>query len=209
MTTATPAPNDHMELGQQAEFLSVMAGNEMLSRFFINDTATASQQWRLKKHAERDFWEWMASWSRMAQSPEDLGFDGSRYVLPALEVIRHRAAFGELKPAEGSLFAFEASATAIHDIKRQTADNRADKVAELVAGEAAPWVVWCDTDYEADALADRIPDAVEVRALLRVLPDWELPGVPLFAVHPYRHHVPTKVRAAIDFFSDALAFMRP
>lgn len=166
--TATPAPNDHMELGQQAEFLSVMAGNEMLSRYFINDTATASQQWRLKKHAERDFWEWMASWSRMAQSPEDLGYDGSRYVLPAMEVIRHRAAYGDMKPEEGSLFAFEASATSMHNIKRQTADNRADKVAELVAGEAAPWVVWCDTDYEADALAARIPDAIEVRGSMPI-----------------------------------------
>lgn len=165
--TATPAPNDHMELGQQAEFLSVMAGNEMLSRFFINDTSTASQQWRLKKHAERDFWEWMASWARMAQSPEDLGFDGARYVLPALKVIRHRAQYGDIRPIEGALFAFEASATSIHDVKRQTAGNRADKAAELVAGNR-PWVVWCDTDYEADELAERIPGAVEVRGSMTV-----------------------------------------
>lgn len=166
--TATPAPNDHMELGQQAEFLSVMSGNEMLSRYFINDAATASQQWRLKKHAERDFWEWMASWSRMAQSPDDLGFDGSRYVLPPMQVIRHRAASVDIKAMEGTLFALDVSATTMHDIKRQTADNRADKVAELVAGETVPWVVWCDTDYEADALAKRIPDGVEVRGSMPI-----------------------------------------
>lgn len=165
--TATPAPNDHMELGQQAEFLSVMAGNEMLSRFFINDASTASQQWRLKKHAERDFWEWMASWSRMAQGPEDLGYDGSRFVLPSLKIIRHKAQYGEVKPIEGALFAFDASATSIHDMKRQTAANRADKAAELAAGRGA-WVVWCDTDYEADELAERIPDAIEVRGSMPV-----------------------------------------
>jgi superfamily II DNA or RNA helicase len=165
--TATPAPNDHMELGQQSEFLGAMNGNEMLSRFFINDASTASQTWRLKKHAETAFWEWMASWSRMAQSPEDLGYDGSRYVLPPLDVVRHRAAYGEIKPMEGSLFALEMSATSMHDIKRQTADSRADKAAELAAAPGS-WVVWCDTDYEADAIAKRIPDAIEVRGSMTI-----------------------------------------
>lgn len=161
--TATPAPNDHMELGQQAEFLGVMAANEMLSRFFINDTSTASQHWRLKGHAETPFWEWMASWSRMAQSPEDLGFDGSRFVLPELQVIRHRAAFGNLKPMDGALFAMDLSATSMHDIKRQTAGARADAAARLVETSTQPWLVWVDTDAEADAVCKRIGDAVEVR----------------------------------------------
>lgn len=166
--TATPAPNDHMELGQQSEFLGAMMGNEMLSRFFINDASTASQTWRLKKHAERAFWEWMASWSRMAQSPEDLGFDGSRYVLPNLDVIRHRAAYGEVKPMDGSLFALEMSATTMHDTKRQTAGARADEAARLVDTSTQPWVVWCDTDYEADAIAARIPEAIEVRGSMPI-----------------------------------------
>lgn len=161
--TATPAPNDHMELGQHAEFLGVMSGNEMLSRFFINDTSTASQQWRLKRHAVDQFYDWMASWSRMAQSPDDLGFDGSRFVLPELRVIKHRAMGADVRPIAGSLFAVETSATAVHDVKRQTTKHRADKLAELVAGGADAWVVWCDTDYEADALSARIPGAVEVR----------------------------------------------
>lgn len=165
--TATPAPNDHMELGQQSEFLNAMNGNEMLSRFFINDASTASQTWRLKKHAETAFWEWMASWSRMAQSPEDLGFDGSRFVLPKLNIIRHRAKYGDVKPMDGSLFALETSATGIHDVKRQTIANRGDKAAELAQGNDA-WVIWCDTDYEADALAERIPDAIEVRGSMSI-----------------------------------------
>lgn len=167
-STATPAPNDHMELGQHAEFLGVMDAREMLSRFFINDTSTASQTWRLKRHAETAFWDWMASWARMASSPDDLGFDGSRFVLPELRVIRHQT-YGDVRPAAGSLFVTETSATAVHDVKRQTASARADAVAALVTADAAePWVVWCDTDYEADALRARIPDAREVRGSHRI-----------------------------------------
>lgn len=165
--TATPAPNDHMELGQQAEFLSVMPSNEMLMRWFISDQ-TQMGRYRLKGHAEADFWEWMASWARMAQSPDDLGFDGSHFVLPKLSVIRHRARYGEVRPIDGSLFTLDTSATAIHDIKRQTAGNRADKASELVQADKQPWVVWCDTDYEADALAKRLPDAIEVRGSMPV-----------------------------------------
>lgn len=161
--TATPAPNDHMELGQQADFLGVMSSNEMLSRFFINDTSTASQQWRLKGHAHEPFWDWLASWSRMASSPDDLGFDGSRFVLPPLEIIRHRTV-GEIKPTGDGLFADMVSATSMHDVKRQTAEARADMAAEIMLREPdEPWIIWCDTDYEADAINARLPAANEVR----------------------------------------------
>lgn len=160
--TATPAPNDHMELGQQAEFLGVMPSNEMLMRWFIADQ-TQMGRYRIKRHGERDFWDWMASWSRLAQSPDDLGFDGSRFVLPPLRVHRHLVD-ADVKALEGTLFAHDTSATGVHSIKRQTTDARADSIAALVAYEPAePWVIWCDTDYEADALIARIPEAVEVR----------------------------------------------
>lgn len=165
--TATPAPNDHMELGNQASFLGVMPANEMLMRWFINDTKEASQQWRLKGHAADDFWDWMASWSRMAQNPEDLGFDGSRYVLPPLNVIRHKAAGSNVKPQDGSLFVSDMSATNMHDVKRQTAGARADLIAAL-ADNPDPFIIWTDTDYEADAVKSRIPNAVEVRGSMRI-----------------------------------------
>lgn len=166
--TATPAPNDHMELGTQAEFLGLMTAQEMLMRWFINDTATASQQWRLKGHAEQDFWDWMAGWSRMAQSPEDLGFDGARYKLPPLNVTRHRTVGSNIKPMDGSLFACDVSATNMHDLKRQTSAARADAVGSLAADSGDAWVIWCDTDYEADALKARLPDAVEVRGSMPI-----------------------------------------
>ena len=160
--TATPAPNDHMELGQQSEFLGIMPSNEMLMRWFIADQ-TSMGKYRLKQHGERDFWEWMASWSRMAQSPEDLGFDGSRFVLPKLRTHLHRT-YADVKPLAGSLFATDTSATGVHAIKRQTTEARSALIADLVAREPnESWVIWCDTDYEADALTKVISDAVEVR----------------------------------------------
>lgn len=160
--TATPAPNDHMELGQQAEFLGIMASNEMLARWFISDQ-TEMGKYRLKRHGEESFWDWMASWSRCAQSPDDLGFDGSRFVLEPMHVMRHRA-IGNVRPEKGSLFVGDMSATNIHDVKRQTVGTRAAEVASLVFDDARePWVIWCDTNYEADALRAVISDAVEVR----------------------------------------------
>jgi hypothetical protein len=163
--TATPAPNDHMELGQHAEFLDIMASNEMLSRWFINDTSKASQEWRLKGHAERDFWDWMASWSRCAEFPSDLGGDDAGYILPGLQVVRHKSAPVAIQGDDDDLFGqIKMSATSLHDVKRQTAQARADVVAGLVTAEPTEtWLVWCDTDYEADALKAALPDALEVR----------------------------------------------
>lgn len=163
--TATPAPNDHMELGNYAEFLEVMAANEMLSRFFINDTSTASQEWRLKGHAVTSFWDWMSSWARMAEKPSDLGDCDDGFILPPFEVTRHRARDSAIDRELADMFGAPVlSATTIHDIKRQTSEARAEAAATIVATEAKkPWLVWCDTDYEADALKRAIPSAIEIR----------------------------------------------
>jgi len=160
--TATPAPNDHAELGSQAEFLGLMTQAEMLVRWFINDTNDTGT-WRLKGHARSAFYDWMASWSRMAETPADLGFDASRFILPPLNIIRHQVQ-AEAVAAEGMLFDANISATNMHDLKRQTAEARADMIGALVTAEPDhSWIVWCDTDYEADALRRVIPDAIEVR----------------------------------------------
>jgi hypothetical protein len=167
VATATPAPNDHMELGNYSEFLEVMAANEMLSRFFINDTSTASQHWRLKGHATTAFWDWMSSYARMAERPSDLGDHecDERFILPPFEVVRHRARDSKIDRELQDLFGAPAlSATTLHDIKRQTSEARAEKVAAIVAAEHdQPWLIWVDTDYEADAVKRVIPDAIEVR----------------------------------------------
>ncbi len=168
--TATPAPNDHAELGQHSEFLGVMSQTGMLTRWFLHDSADTGT-WRMKGHAVQDFWSWVASWARCVSRPSDLGFSDEGFDLPELDMRRHVVKSdrsidrGEEKDGQARLFRIpDTSATAIHREKRMTTDARADLIAEIVAAEPyEPWVVWCDTDYEADALTARIPDAVEVR----------------------------------------------
>ena len=168
--TATPAPNDHVELGQHSEFLGVMAQNMMLNRWFLHDSADTGT-WRMKGHAVLDFWNWVASWARCVSKPSDLGFSDDGYVLPPLNLQRHvvkadrSTDTGAEKDGQARLFRIpDTSATSIHKEKRQTTDARADLIAEKVMAEPdEAWVIWCDTDYEADALALRIPGAVEVR----------------------------------------------
>ena len=160
--TATPAPNDHMELGQHAEFLGIMPSNEMLARWFVSDQ-TEMGRYRLKKHGVNDFWDWLASWARCAETPADLGYDGSRFVLPELKIIRHQA-MGDIRSPAGSLFMEDLSATNIHDVKRQTAKVRSEKIRDLIVeDQSEQWLIWCDTDYEADHLKKIIPNAIEIR----------------------------------------------
>jgi hypothetical protein len=168
--TATPAPNDHTELGQHSEFLGALSQTQMLTRWFIHDSADTGT-WRMKGHAVKDFWAWVASWARCVSKPSDLGFSDDGYDLPELVLSRHIVAAnrsvdtGAEKDGQARLFRMpDTSATSIHKEKRLTTSARADRIAEIVAAEPdEAWVVWCDTDYEADALADRIPHAVEVR----------------------------------------------
>lgn len=161
--TATPSPNDHMELGNHAEFLGVMRQQEMLSKWFINDTSTASQEWRLKGHAVEDFWSWVASWSRCATLPSDLGGDDTGYVLPDIDRRLHEVAADRADDAGGLLFRIpELSATSFHNEKRLTLQARCERAAEL-ANHDRPVTVWCETNEESELLADLIDGAIEVR----------------------------------------------
>lgn len=149
--TATPAPNDYMELGQHAEALGVMSRADMLIRWFTHDSGE-TKTWRLKGHAELDFWDWVASWACMAEHPRDLGDDRTGFDLPGLEVVTHRVA-GTVPRLAGTLFGDAPSATTMHAVKRETIAVRAARVREIIAAEPhEPWVIWCDTDYESEAL---------------------------------------------------------
>lgn len=165
--TATPSPNDHTELGNHAEFLGVMRQQEMLSKWFINDTSTASQEWRLKGHAQGDFWQWVASWARCATLPSDLGGDDAGYVLPEIDRHIHEVAADRMaNVGQGMLFRIpEMSATSFHEEKRLTIRQRCEKAAEL-ADHGKPVTVWCETNDESSMLAKLIPDAIEVHGSL-------------------------------------------
>lgn len=158
--TATPSPNDYMELGNQAEFLGQMTQSEMLAMYFIHDGGS-TQNWRLKGHAQKKFWEWLASFAVFMGSPSDLGYDGSMHVLPELRYIEHSIGAGFY--AHGELFPKPVSTLSERrDIKRQTINDRVGRCAEIVNASSEPWIVWCDLNDESSAASVAIPDSVEV-----------------------------------------------
>jgi superfamily II DNA or RNA helicase len=164
--SATPAPNDHLELGNHAEFLDVMSSHQMIARWFITDLGTFGT-YRLKGHAVEDFWDWVSSWAVMASKPSDLGpFDDERYNLPLLYVRRHVVEVDQdsIDADKGTLFRLvEMNATSVHKERRRTAVQRAGRLAEIVATESdEPWLIWCETDYEADAVMSALNGVIEV-----------------------------------------------
>lgn len=161
--TATPAPNDFMELGNHAEFLGAMSYTDMLSVFFSHDGGE-TQKWRLKGHAESEFWKWMASWSVMLRQPADLGYPNEGYDLPELTQCQHVVPAAYAPSMEtGLLFPVEA-----RTMQERLAARR-DTIAERVALAASitpadrPFVWWCNLNAESEALAKAIPGAVELR----------------------------------------------
>jgi hypothetical protein len=159
--TATPAPNDHMELGNHAEFLGVLTRTEMLSTFFVHDGGDTSV-WRLKGHAQSDFWRLVCSWGVMIRKPSDLGYEDGKFVLPPLEM--HQHIVETLSTPEGALFALEATTLQERQQARKiTTKERCQAVAELVNSKPdEPWLIWCNLNEESQTVTRMIPGAVEV-----------------------------------------------
>jgi superfamily II DNA or RNA helicase len=159
--TATPAPNDHMELGNHSEFMGVLSRTEMLSTFFVHDGGDTSQ-WRLKGHAERDFWQWVCSWAVMIRKPSDLGYEDGKFTLPPMEM--HSHIVEALGTPEGALFALEATTLQERQqARKQTTPERCAEVSEIVAtAPDEPWLIWCNRNDESELATSMIPDAVEI-----------------------------------------------
>jgi hypothetical protein len=158
--TATPAPNDYMELGNHAEFLGVMSRVEMLAMFFTHDGGE-TQKWRLKGHAAADFWRWMASWAVMLRNPTDLGYDGAAFVLPPL-VMHERIVASDSAP-DGLLFAVEARTLDEQRAARKASlPDRVAATAALINASDESWLVWTNLNAEADGVCALVPDAVQV-----------------------------------------------
>lgn len=165
--TATPAPNDHLELGNHCQFLGHMDSYEMIARWFQNDLMEAGK-YTLKPHAAADFWRWVSTWAVSIGKPSDIGGSDEGYILPALNVERVTIASPlDTNTTDGLFVDGDLSATSLHKEKRRTCDLRAERAASIVAAAKGPVIVWCDTDYEAQALMRRIPDAVEVRGSMK------------------------------------------
>lgn len=159
--TATPAPNDFMELGNHAEFLGAMKRTEMLSMFFVHDGGDTSQ-WRLKGHAESEFWKWICSWAVMIRKPSDLGYDDGKFILPPLTI--DQVTVHSEEPTDGMLFAMEAQTLQERQgARRATIEDRVKACADIVNATKDQCIVWCDLNDESAALVKAIPDSVEVK----------------------------------------------
>ncbi len=161
--TATPSPNDVTELGNHAEFLGAMTRVEMLATFFCHDGGDTSV-WRLKGHAEAQFWQWVRTWAMCLSRPSDAGYSDEGYELPPLQFAEHIINVDErMSKQAGLLFAFEAATLADQRaVKRDTIAERVETAAALVNGSTEQWLVFCDLNEESKRLALLIPDAIEV-----------------------------------------------
>lgn len=163
--TATPSPNDFMELGTHSDFLGVMNQPEMLATFFCHDGGNTSK-WRLKGHAEAKFFEWVASWACCITNPADLGYDGSDFVLPELEIEEIVTKTKDMANREGQFVLFAETALSLNErreARRNSLSDRVEAAAEIANGTDEQVLVWCDLNAESEALTEAINGAVEVR----------------------------------------------
>lgn len=179
--SATPAPNDHLELGNHSEGLGVLSSNEMISRYFENKTMDKEDmmvagKYQLHPHARVHFWKWLTSWAAIISKPSDIGFSDEGYIRPPLKVVNHllgvdhtRAWSKGTAKRNGQARLFLDDTLSVIDMwaeKRQTYEERCRKAKEIDEGLAAQneyHIIWCDTNDESNLLSKLIPDAVEVR----------------------------------------------
>lgn len=175
--TATPAPNDYVELGNHAEFLGVLNAKEMLATWFIHDGSIRATNmsnhgskpiadWRLKGHAEKDFWRWIATWAVVIRHPRDIGYDDAGYDLPPLN--KHQITVPvpyEASIDSGLLFPMEASTLQEQrQASRASISARVDAAVALIeADPGKPWLIWCQLNDEASMITQAIPGAVNVQ----------------------------------------------
>lgn len=159
--TATPSPNDPMELGNHSEFLDVMNRNEMLAMYFVHDGGNTSK-WRLKGHATESFYQWVGSWAIMLNKPHDIGFEMDGYHLPKMHLIENEIITP--KRDNGQLFNDAIiSATNFNQELRITKTERMEETAKIVNGSDENFIVWIKQNEEGAMLRELIPDAVEVK----------------------------------------------
>lgn len=161
--TATPAPNDFMELGNHAEFLGVMTRAEMLAMFFVHDGGE-TQKWRLKGHAQSEFWKWICSWAVMLRKPSDLGYEDGDFILPKLDIKEVIVSVDEIECDDGLLFRMPANTLQERQKERRlTVEARVDACAKIINGDSEPWLIWCNLNKESASLKLAIDGAVEVK----------------------------------------------
>lgn len=170
LSTATPSPNDYIELGTSSEALGYMGYMDMLTKFFKNNQNSVDsnnrnigEKYYLKPHAEKDFFAWVNQWSIMVKMPSDLGFSNDRYILPELIVNKHTVKNQSLIDINGQVQMFTPIARSMTDVKYeqvQTIQQRCEKSVELANGKTS--VYWCNLNDESALLKHLDNDAVEI-----------------------------------------------
>jgi hypothetical protein len=159
--TATPSPNDPMELGNHSEFLDVMSRNEMLAMYFVHDGGETAK-WRLKGHATKLFYQFIGSWAIMLNNPADIGFPMNGYDLPSLNLVEKQ--LKTEKRNNGQLFNETAiSATNFNQELRLTKKTRLEECASLVNNSNENFIIWIKQNEEGELLKKLIPEAIEVK----------------------------------------------
>lgn len=152
--TATPSPNDYMELGNHAEFLGVMSRTEMLSMFFVHDGKDVSK-WKLKKHAQDIFWEWICSWAVYVRNPKDLGYNQDGYDLPELKIHTHLVDVDFIP--DGQLFPVDANTLSERrQARKSTIQDRIAVAKNIVTADDRQCLIWCNLNAEADGMESAI-----------------------------------------------------
>jgi len=170
LSTATPSPNDFIELGTSSEALGYMGYMDMLGKFFKNNQGSIAKQTKnigekyyLKPHAETDFFAWVNQWSIMIKMPSDLGYSNDRYILPELIVNKHKIINKSRIEHNGQVGMFNIEAKTFHEIRheqKQTIQERCEKAVELAAGKTS--VYWCNLNEESALLKSLDSEAVEI-----------------------------------------------
>jgi superfamily II DNA or RNA helicase len=170
LSTATPSPNDFIELGTSSEALGYMGYMDMLGKFFKNNQNSVDsnnrnigEKFYLKPHAEKDFFAWVNQWSIMAKMPSDLGFSNDRYNLPELIINKHIVENQSLFDLDGQMSMFVPIAKSMTEVRheqKQTEEKRCEKAIELAQGKTS--VYWCNTNNESAILKHSDKNAVEI-----------------------------------------------
>lgn len=181
--TATPSPNDPMELGNHAEFLNAMSYTEMLAMYFVHDGGETSK-WRIKGHADQLFWDFVSSWAIMLSKPSDIGFSDEGYILPPLSYIEKLIVTE--KKDNGILFNDTAISATTHNAElRLTKISRLNDVVEIVNSRPdESFIIWVKQNEEGDALRKMIPEAIEVKG--SDTPEWKRSKLLGFANNEFR-----------------------
>lgn len=156
--TATPAPNDISEIANHTEFLGIMKREEMLAKWFYND----GKNWVIKGHAEKKFYEWMATWGMFLNTPSDIGYSDDGYILPKINIKPLYFDF-EFKKS-GTLFDIGLSGIVDRmEIRKQSVKIKAKTLADIVNNSTDQFMIWCGIDAESDEITRLIPDSENLK----------------------------------------------